>query len=195
MDLQTHPLTPARWADFARLFRKSGACAGCCRQWWRLQHAQWVAQNGAGDRRTMRLLVKSGKPTGVLTYAAGRVAGWCAVAPRAEYGRLANSLVLQPVDDQPVWSVTCFFVALESRRRGFTGALLNAATDFAHRCGAQCLEGYPTEPAREQADAFVYTGLASAFRRARFREVARRSPRRPIFRRRLHPTRSFKKKS
>jgi GNAT superfamily N-acetyltransferase len=31
------------------------------------------------------------------------------------------------VDDQPVWSVTCFFVAKPYRHRGVTTALLRAA--------------------------------------------------------------------
>ena len=195
MDLQTHPLTPARWADFAKLFGKNGACAGCWCLWWRLPRAQWLAQKGKGNRQAMQALVKSGQPTGVLAYVAGRVAGWCAVAPRADFSRLANSRVLQPVDDKPVWSVTCFFVAREFRRRGVTVALLAAAANFARGHGATWLEGYPTEPARDQPDAFVFTGLASAFRKTKFREVARRSPSRPIFRRRLTPTRSPRKQS
>jgi hypothetical protein len=39
-------------------------------------------------------------------------------------------------------------------------------------------------PAREPAtaDAFAWNGLAAAFRKAGFREVARRSPTRPIMR-------------
>lgn len=153
--------------------------------WYRLPLAQWKAQKGPGNRCAIQALVRARHPLGVLAYVDGRVAGWCAVAPRTEYPRLANSRVLRPVDEQPVWSVTCFFVAREFRRRGLTVKLLDAAADFARGHGATILEGYPTEPRKPQADAFVYTGLASAFRRARFREVARFSPRRPIFRRRL----------
>jgi hypothetical protein len=61
-------------------------------------------------------------------------------------------------------------------------ALLEAAVDHAARRGAKVVEGYPVEPAAQQADVFVYTGLASAFRRAGFREAARRSPTRPVMR-------------
>lgn len=188
MHLETHPLTPARWADFMKLFGRNGACAGCWCMWWRLPLAQWRAQKGAANRAAMRKLVHSPQPPGVLAYVDGRVAGWCAVGPRAVYPRLANSRVLRPVDEQPVWSVTCFFVAREFRRRGLMTTLLEAAAAFARQHGATLLEGYPTEPARRQADAFMYTGLASAFRRARFREVARRSPSRPVCRRRLKIT-------
>jgi hypothetical protein len=61
--------------------------------------------------------------------------------------------------------------------------LLEAATEYARRRGARIVEGYPVEPREDKApDPFVWTGLASAFRRAGFREVARRSQTRPIMR-------------
>jgi GNAT superfamily N-acetyltransferase len=87
------------------------------------------------------------------------------------------------VDAQAVWSITCFFVARPFRRRGATVKLIEAAVEFARKGGAKIVEGYPVEPNQEQADVFVYTGLASAFRKAGFKEVLRRSPTRPIVRR------------
>jgi GNAT superfamily N-acetyltransferase len=181
--LKFQPLTPARWADFESLFGKNGACAGCWCLWWRLPAAEWGAQKGEGNRKAMRSLVRDGPTPGLLAYADDKAVGWCALGPRVDFVRLSRSRVLKPVDDQSVWSITCFFVAREYRRRGVTVELLKAATAFAKQQGAQFLEGYPTEPKREQPDAFVYTGLASAFRKAGFTEVARRSPSRPIFRR------------
>jgi hypothetical protein len=48
------------------------------------------------------------------------------------------------------------------------------------------LEGYPIDTAgKRQADAFVWHGVLSSFTRAGFREVARRSPTRPIMRKAL----------
>ena len=137
----------------------------------------------------MQRLAKAGAKPGLLAYADGQPVGWCAVAPREEYERFATSRVLKPVDDQLVWSVTCFFIARTYRRWGLTRQLLDAAAEFAMRQGAKILEGYPVEPRRDQPDAFVYTGLASAFRKTGFKEVARRSPSRPIFRRQLKPLR------
>ena len=153
--------------------------------WWLLPRKQWNAQKGGGNRKAMRALVKDNRKPGLIAYADGEPVGWCAVSPRERYVRLETSRVLQPVDDQPVWSITCFFVAREYRRCGLTVALLKAAAYFARKSGAKILEGYPTEPRKDQPDAFVYTGLASAFRKAGFEEVARRSPTRPIFRRLL----------
>jgi GNAT superfamily N-acetyltransferase len=188
VNLKLRPLTRKRWADFEKLFGKNGACAGCWCMWWRLPHAQWLAQKGEANRQAMWALVKGGVVPGLLAYVEGKPVGWCAVAPRADYPRFKTSRVLKPVDAQPVWSVTCFFVAREFRRRGITTQLLEAAAEFARKQGAGILEGYPIEPKRDQPDAFVYTGLASAFGKAGFVEVARRSPARPIFRRELKHT-------
>jgi GNAT superfamily N-acetyltransferase len=126
----------------------------------------------------------------LLAYLDGVAVGWCAVAPRDDYVRLAGSRVLAPVDERPVWSAPCFFVAREARGRGVTVALLRAAAAYAAAHGADTIEGYPldTRGARTPA-AFAWWGLESAFAKAGFREVARRSPTRPIMRRRLRPAR------
>jgi GNAT superfamily N-acetyltransferase len=153
--------------------------------YWRLPAAQWTAQKGAANRRALRRCVAGDLPPGLIAYVAGEPAGWCAVNPRARFVRLNTSRVLKPLDDLPVWSVTCFFVAKPWRGRGLTVALLTAASRFARQHVARWLEGYPVDAAARQADVFVYPGLASAFRRAGFTEVARRSPTRPIFRRQL----------
>ena len=183
MLLKVQPLTPSRWDDFAELFGKNGACAGCWCMWWRLPRAQWVKQKGGGNKKAIRKLVTGGDVPGILAYADGQPVGWCAIGPRKYYPRLANSRTLKPVDAQAVWSITCFFVSRPFRRRGVTVELLKGALEFARRGGAKIVEGYPVDPHQEQADAFVYTGLASAFRKAGFTEVLRRSPTRPIMRR------------
>ncbi|MBI3850295.1 MAG: GNAT family N-acetyltransferase [Verrucomicrobia bacterium] len=182
LHVKIHPLTPERWRDFEALFGKSGACAGCWCMWWRLPRAQWTKQKGAGNKTAIRAIVKAGEFPGLLAFVGDQPVGWCALAPRVVYPRLATSRTLKPIDDEPVWSITCFFVARPYRRRGVTVQLLKAAVDFARRNGAKLVEGYPVEPKKVQPDVFVYTGLASAFRKAGFKEVVRRSPSRPIMR-------------
>jgi len=87
------------------------------------------------------------------------------------------------VDDRPVWSIVCFFVAMEHRRSGLTVRLLEAAVEFARGKGATILEAYPTEPRPSgETDIFVYHGLRSTFDQLGFQEVARRSERRPVMR-------------
>jgi GNAT superfamily N-acetyltransferase len=130
----------------------------------------------------MKRIVDSGKVPGILAYAGGEPVGWCAVATREAYPRLARSRILKPVDDQPVWSVVCFFIAKPYRQRGLTRRLLQAAVEHVRKNKGRILEGYPVEPKKNMPDPFVYTGLASAFRKAGFKEVARRSETRPIMR-------------
>lgn len=108
--------------------------------------------------------------------------GWSAVAPREQYPRLNRSRILKPVDDQPVWAVSCFFIARGFRHQGLSTKLLKAAVDFARARGAKIVEGYPHDAKKATADVFVYTGLVSAFRKAGFKEVARRGETRPIMR-------------
>ncbi|MGH7491410.1 MAG: hypothetical protein ACREOO_03340 [bacterium] len=65
-----------------------------------------------------------------------------------------------------------------------TVSLLRAATQYAKKHGAKIVEGYPVEPKNgTMADTFVWTGLASAFRQAGFKEILRRSETRPMMRR------------
>ncbi len=183
--LTFHPLTFRRWADLVALFGPRGASAGCWCMWWRLPHAEWRQQKGAGNKRAFKKVVDQGPPPGVLAYAGAESVGWCAVAPRVAYPRLARSRVLVPLDDTPVWSVSCFFVARAWRRCGVTSGLLEAAARYARARGGRVLEAYPIDPKGATADAFVYTGLASTFEKAGFREVARRSATRPVMRRDL----------
>jgi hypothetical protein len=61
---------------------------------------------------------------------------------------------------------------------------LKAAADLARTKGAKIVEGYPVEPySSEMPAAFAWTGMVSAFEKAGFEEVVRRSKTRPIMRR------------
>jgi GNAT superfamily N-acetyltransferase len=184
------PLTPDRWRDFAALFGPRGACAGCWCTWARLTHAEFRLATPERRRAHFRRVVGAGDPPGLLAYDGERAVGWVALAPRATYRRYATSRVLAPVDDTPVWSVPCFFIAPTHRRRGLSVALLQAACAFAASRGARVVEGYPVDThGKRQAAAFVWTGLPSVFEAAGFREVARRSEARPIMRRVLRAPR------
>jgi GNAT superfamily N-acetyltransferase len=181
--LEIHPFTSDRWEDLVALFGERGACGGCWCMWWRLARSAFVKGKGAGNRRALRRIVDAGRVPGLIAYCDGMPAGWCSVAPREDYPVLSRSRVLAPVDDRPVWSIVCFFVAKPFRRTGLTAALIEGALAYAKKKGAAIVEGYPVEPKeRTMPDAFAYTGLASSFRRAGFTEVARRSATRPFMR-------------
>ncbi len=177
------PLTPDRWADFELLFGDRGACGGCWCMFWRLPRKEFEAGKGTGNKAAMKAIIKKGDEPGLLAYSGHVPVGWCAVAPREDYSALGRSRVLKAVDDTPVWSVSCLFVAKSHRGLGVSVELLKAATRFVAEQGGTVIEGYPVEPKTDKMpDAFAWTGLASAFLRAGFHENHRGSVTRPIMR-------------
>jgi len=183
MELLFRWATASRWKDVEALFGERGACAGCWCMVWRRERKAYEAGKGAGNRRALKLLVTEGARPGVIAYHGKEAVAWCAVAPREDYSYLARSRVLAPVDDRPVWSISCLFVAKPYRRLGVSSRLLRAAAEMAIARGARVVEGYPQQLSMAKApDSFVWTGLPSAFAKAGFTEVARRSPGRPIMR-------------
>ncbi len=181
--LEFHPVTPRRWRDLEKLFGARGACGGCWCMWWRLKWSQFEKQKGAGNKKALKKIGGAGEAPGLLAYAGGEPVGWCSITPRENYPKLERSRILKKVDDQPVWSAICFFVAQPYRRQGLSVKLLRAAVAYAKKKGARMVEGYPVEPKKKNFPCvFACIGLASAFRRAGFKEVLRRSPTRPIMR-------------
>lgn len=182
-DYTFQPVTPERWDDFETLFGERGAVGGCWCMWFRLKRSEFDAQKGEKNKQSMRQIVDRGDVPGILAYAKGRAVGWCSVAPREAFPVLDRSWVLKRVDDQPVWSIVCFFIARPFRQQGLSRKLLEAALDYARAHGAKIVEGYPVDPEKNSTpDVFAYTGLASTFLQAGFVEVARRSETRPLMR-------------
>lgn len=150
---------------------------------WRQTRAEFEKRKGEKNRRAMKSLIDSGTVPGLLAFINNEPVGWCSVGPRASYSALERSRVLKPVDDRPVWSIVCFFIAKEYRRQGLTIALLKAAIAYVKKNGGKIVEGYPIDPKKKDyVDTFAYTGLVSAFKKAGFQEVARHSETRPIMR-------------
>jgi GNAT superfamily N-acetyltransferase len=151
--------------------------------WLRVPRSQFTRQKGARNKSALKALVSKREDIGILAYIGDKPVGWCAVAPRKSYRALERSRILKRIDNEPVWSVTCLFVAKPFRRRGITVQLLKAAVQHVRQRGGKILEGYPVEPKQDRVpDAFAWHGLASAFRQAGFGERLRRSETRPIMR-------------
>ena len=183
MEYETHPLTPDRWDDLARLFGPTGQQGGCWCMWNRQSSREFEQCKGDTNRALLRGLVDGGEVPGLLAYSKGVPVGWVSVGPRLDFGRLQRSRVTKPVDDVPVWAITCFVIDRRFRRRGVSFALLQAAVDHARASGAPAVEGYPVEPRRdEMPDIYAWMGVASSFVKAGFVEIARRSEHRPVMR-------------
>jgi len=187
--IKTYPATKSRWTDIELLFGERGACGGCWCMFWRVPRKQYEANKGGKNKRAFQKIVTNDEKPGIIAYRGKEPIGWCAVAPRYVYIGLERSRILKPVDDNPVWSVSCLFVRKDYRRQGVSSVLLRAAVEFAARRGAKIVEGYPAEPANtKMADAFLWHGVPSAFLAAGFEEVVRRSQSRPIMRYVIEPS-------
>ncbi len=187
--IEIHPVTADRWADLVDLFERRGprggqpVSSGCWCMFWRLEGRRFDefwgrgSDRGAGNKAEMRSLVEQDREPGLLAYVDGVPAGWCSVAPREEFARLERSRTLARIDDEPVWSIVCFYIHGHYKGRGIAQALLRAGVDHAASKGATIVEGYPVRP----GDADPYTGFESMFRAAGFQPV-REGGRRSIFR-------------
>jgi len=183
LKLKFFPVTNDRWTDFETLFGERGACGGCWCMFWRLTRKEFESQKGEGNRKAMKTIIKAGKIPGILGFSQDRPVAWCSVAPRDQFSALDRSRILKPVDNLPVWSISCFFVEKKYRRKGLSIQMIKAAVDYVKKNGGSVVEAYPVEPKKDKmADAFAWTGLASAFIKAGFKECARRSATRPIMR-------------
>ena len=187
--ITVRPMTPARWRDLEALFGPRGAYGGCWCMFFRLPRGTWSAQCGEANKRAFGKIVKQGTEPGLLAYEGDLPIGWMALAPRAEYSALARSRLFKPIDDAPVWAITCFYVAKTHRRRGVTVTLLKAAAKHVAARGGSCLEGYPAAPGPDGwPDAYAYHGTIAAFSKAGFVEVGRPSKTRALMRRKVRPT-------
>jgi GNAT superfamily N-acetyltransferase len=177
-DFEFHPLSPERWLDLVKLFEHHGNPGYCWCMTWRATSAEYKQLDAAGRKRALYSRVKARIPTGILAYREDEPIGWCSIAPRETYARLEHSTTLKRLDDQPVWSVVCFFVSRRWRRQGLALQLLRAAVKHAAEQGAQIIEGYPVEPGQS----YQFMGSPAIFTAAGFREVARATNDRPIVR-------------
>jgi GNAT superfamily N-acetyltransferase len=177
------PVTIAEWPDMQRLFSEPGDQNGCWCMYWRIKHADFHSRYGDPLRRAMERIIQDGHVPGLLAYMDDQPIGWVSVAPREDFPVLNRSRTLKPIDNQPVWSITCFFVAAGHRRQGVSSALIEAAVSYARKQGARIVEAYPTVPESTlEPHHQSYMGQLSTFEKAGFREVARRSSRRAIVR-------------
>ena len=89
---------------------------------------------------------------------------------------------MKPVDDTPVWSVVCSYVAKPYRGTGMQHKLLAAAIGYTREHGAAVLEAYPVDKPERSHDDFMWFGSRGLYERAGFQEVVRRSATRVLMR-------------
>jgi GNAT superfamily N-acetyltransferase len=175
------PVTKELWPALEELFGKAGACNGCWCMYWRLG-AAYHERPREQNKKALRLLVQRGPPPGLLAFDGEKPVGWCQLTPRSDLPWLARARHLGPVDELPVWAITCFYIRRGYRKQGIPQLLIAAAVKAAKRAKAPALEAYPIDADVPGASRNRFTGTASAFAKAGFKTVARRAPDRPVMR-------------
>jgi len=189
--LTIRPLTPDLWPALEDLFGKAGACNGCWCMYWRVG-SQYHKRPREKNRNAFRRIVRQGPPPGLLAFDGDRAVGWCQLTPREDLPWLDRTRFFVHIDEEPVWSISCFYIRRNYRGRGVMPALIKAALIAAKRANAPALEAYPVDVEHPESSSNVFTGTASAFRRAGFKTVAERQESRPIMR---HDLKGIREKS
>jgi GNAT superfamily N-acetyltransferase len=174
MEFETMDLSPFLWPQVEILFGTNGACGGCWCQAWRIEKGErWSEVQGATAKERLRKGILGGSTLGVLAFDGGKPIGWCTYGPRDSFPRLNRARSLACDDSTLVWSIPCFFVCRDYRRKGVARALLAHALAAMEQRGAQIAEGYPVAPNKDGSyiAAFSWTGTVSLFEKAGFAPV------------------------
>ena len=153
---------------------------------WRRTAKEMDTATGDENRALMKQRFEEEQPPGLIARLGEKPIGWISVDRREAFPRMNSSKILKPLDHEPVWAATCFMVVKEHRRTGLPTKMLEAAGAFVRKNDGVMLEGYPIDtPNEKYPPVYAWTGFAESFRTAGFEEVERRSPTRPIMRRRV----------
>jgi GNAT superfamily N-acetyltransferase len=177
-EVDIFPVTAERWNDLETLFGPKGAYSGCWCMFWRLKRTDFNKMSGEGRKAMLKDTTFRNEVPGVLAYIGDQPIGWCSVGPRESFIALENSRILKRLDDTPVWSIVCFYVAKAFRKKGMMLELVRGAVGYAGQEGARVIEAYPIDMQTHQLAGKKltgysgYMGIASIFRAAGFVRVA-----------------------
>ncbi|WP_151526426.1 GNAT family N-acetyltransferase [Serinicoccus kebangsaanensis] len=176
MQVETHPVTPDRFEDFADVVNPNRRATHCWCVTHRLRQADVHELGGDGDdarERAMLALCERDQPPGVVAYADGTPVAWCNIGRRADMPFLARSSKIRPVDDVDVWSIVCVVVRGGHRKRGHTTPLLEGAVAYAAAHGAPAVEAYPVEPEGRMDTTMAFVGTRQMFEKVGFEVIGR----------------------
>ncbi|SJN41358.1 GCN5-related N-acetyltransferase [Microbacterium esteraromaticum] len=167
--ISTERATASRWNDVQHSLTGGGDGRSCQCVWPMLRNKDWNQTTLAQRQDALHDEVDSGPPPGLVAYIDGEAAGWIRIGPRTRQLRIIHTRAIaaataEPLDDESVWSVSCFVVRKEHRGRGLNTALLTAAIDYARDSGARMIEAYPVDPSTgEHHPNELFHGTLSTF--------------------------------
>lgn len=182
-DIIVKPLTTKNWNDFEILFGPKGAYGGCWCMWWRIPRKEFEEGQGQKNHDAMKHIVDSKIVPGLIAYKDDVPCGWCSVAPREHFSTIERSRLLKRLDDQPVWSIVCFFINKKYRGLGLGQKLIRETIEFVKTQGGRIIEAYPTYiHKKNMSPVSTFMGIPKIFEKAGFKEVSRPSKSKIIMR-------------
>jgi len=185
---QVAPAAPGHFARLAALFEACG-CSCFCRYWhFTGTKNDWLARaafapDESRSEMEAALVAEDDSARGLVAIDSTRenepIVGWMKLAPRASMPKLRRLSVYRAHDlgdDAGVFSIGCFLIHPEHRKRGVATALVAAAADAVRASGGGAVEAYPHAIDRPMYDEEAWMGPANIFERAGFVNVAGELP-------------------
>lgn len=169
-------VTRDHFARLAALFEACGSACFC--RWWHFAGTknEWIercALRPEENRRELEEALAAGSDSarGIVAIAGDEVVGWMKLAPRASLPKLRALPVYRAHElgtDEGVFSIGCFLVHPEHRRRGVARAMLAAAPTIVRAWSGTAIEAYPHAIDRTMYDEEAWMGPNALFEHAGF---------------------------
>ncbi|UNK72052.1 GNAT family N-acetyltransferase [Microbacterium sp. H1-D42] len=148
--ITTEQATISRWDDVQHSLSGGGDGRSCQCIWPVVRNKDWQTTTVEQRRDMLHDEIAVGPPPGLVAYVDGEAAGWIRIGPRTTQLRILHTKSIteataEPLDDDTVWSVTCFVVRRDHRGKGLNATLLKQAIDYARAGGARIIEAYPVD--------------------------------------------------
>ncbi len=173
-EITFHPVGPSRWGDFEELFESRGGPKNCWCMLWRQTPEEARHRDNRSRKGFMEKRICNNVPVGILGYHQRKPMAWCSIAPKSTYRNLTGKT---KTPETKVWSLACFYIKNEYRKKGLTKRLIQAAINYAEKEGAEAIEAYPVDP---DSPSYRFMGFVETFREMGFKEVGTAGSRRHI---------------
>ncbi len=176
------------FASLAALFERDHSPCYC--RYWHFAgtNKEWEARcalEPEKNREELASALGAGEGYGLIAVDA-TVVGWMKLVPQPAMHKLLKRSPYKALEAPEVWSIGCFLVDPEHRRRGVATALVRGALELAPALGAKVLEAYP-RVFEGMHDGEQWTGPYAMFASLGF-EVFRDQPQYPVVRKTLVAT-------
>lgn len=170
--IKIKPVDETNWADFETLFQSKGGPGYCWCMVWRMTKDELKHNNSTCRKEFIKQRVWSNTPIGLLGYVGNEAVAWCSIAPRETHQRLGGDESIENV-----WSISCFYIKKEFRKKGLTEFLVENAKKYTRKNGAKYIEAYPVET---DSPSYRFMGFIKTFEKAGFNFVKKAGTRRHV---------------